>query len=124
MVDRFLACLLELMQANNDYRASKLSLDDFNSARKKFAAVLNDCIDFRVDGVLEERKKRLSSSGAFEVAALLTTGADIDKNSIVALNSAPLPPPNIEEWARNGDIKKWMHNYIEWYYTHRKDGLG
>ena len=87
------------------------------SAKKYVAEQLNSYIDWRTDGVLEERKRRINTGEGIKIAEGLTSSF----LALRALNSAPLPP---EEGFSLKELQTWASSYKEWYATLRKEATG
>lgn len=120
-----ISALEEYLTTKKDYVSGCGDEDALLGAKKRFSAALNDYIDWRTDGVLEERRKRISTERSINIADILTSNMKEVSEAITALNSAPKPPPayNLEEWVTNGNHKKWFEAYRKWYEIDRKNGI-
>lgn len=110
-LENLLLSLKEYLEAKNESSNGFLL-----ESKKKFAQALNEYIDWRAEGVLEDRVKRISTERSVLVADLLLPALKID--SLTALNSAPNPPSD------TANLKAWIENYRKWYDGDRKKGLG
>ena len=124
-IDIMISALEEYLLAKKDYVAGCGEEAALVSAKKRFAASLNDYIDWRTDGVLEERRKRISTERSINIADILTSNMKEVSDAITALNSAPTPPPSysVDEWIKAGNHKLWFEAYRKWYEIERKNGI-
>jgi hypothetical protein len=116
-----LTALEEYLEVRRDVSSGCNDEDALLGAKKRFAKALNEYIDWRTDGVLEDRKRRISTERSVQLADLLTSNID-DVSSIAALNSAPKPPD--ERLVADKEIlDRWFKAYQDWYNTSRKKGI-
>lgn len=114
-----LTTLEEYFKAREDYAGGCLDKEGLQDAKKRVAQSLNQYIDWRADGVLEERRRRISTNQSVHIADLLTSNMGFN-SAISALNSAPLPLQNDIDLET---FKNWMKTYRAWYIKERKNGL-
>jgi hypothetical protein len=119
MINILLAALTEVLEIQKDHTTGNADIDSVLESKKRFAQALGDFIDYRVQSAFEERRK-YQSQERIQVAdsinlAVKSTASTI--KTMVALNSAPPPPENIE------DMEKWRKVYREWYETKRQNGM-
>lgn len=114
-VNIFLATLEEYLKIKKDFKNAHDNEKALLAAIKRFAHAFNAYIDWRTDGVLEERGKRISTGRDLNIAELLTSNAEIPV-SVVALNAAPSPPEKLPD-------EQWVAAYNDWYNIIRKKGL-
>ena len=84
-------------------------------ARNQIESEIVDLIDSRIKSHLA-RERRKSSTVIEKVDPNFS---DKEINLLSALNSAPLPPTNIQKWLGE-DPLTWMENYTHWYYKRLK----
>lgn len=121
-INVLLSALEEYLTVKRDVAAGCQDEDALLGAKKRFAQALNQYIDWRADGVLEERKRRISTDRSVKLADLLTSSMD-GVTSIAALNAAPTPP-DIDKIAKDKHgLESWLKAYQDWYNTMRKKGL-
>lgn len=120
-----ISALEEYLIAKKDYVSGCGEEDAVTGAKKRFAASLNDYIDFRTDGVLEERRRKISTEKSVHIADILTSNMKEVSEAITALNSAPNPPPayDLEDWINAGNHKIWFEAYRKWYEIDRRAGI-
>lgn len=115
-VDVLLTTLEEYLNAKKDFISGHVDEDMLRLAKKRFAGALNEFIDFRIDGVLEERKRKIAAEKTIHIEELLTSNVD-DEVLKDALSSAPPPPKSLEE------LGVWIKEYNDWYESVRKEVL-
>jgi hypothetical protein len=122
-INVLLSALEEYLTVKRDVAAGCQDETALVGAKKRFAQALNQYIDWRTDGVLEERKRRISTSRSVKIADLLTSSMDGVTSSVAALNAAPTPP-DIDKIANDkSGLEAWFKAYQDWYNTTRKKGL-
>ena len=114
-IEVLVSALEEYLVAKNDFRAGALDDISLQQTKKRLAQALNQYIDWRTDGVIEERQKKLTSQ--FNTALVNSGSAPANVAALAALNSAPLPPTNED------DFEKWAEQYMNWYNNERKKGM-
>lgn len=119
-VQILLSTLEEYFKAKEDYAGGCLDNEGLQEAKKRVAQSLNQYIDWRADGVLEERRRRISTNQSVHIADILTSKDSDFTSAISALNSAPLPLQNDIDLKT---MQKWMKTYRAWYINERKNGL-
>lgn len=121
-VDILLASLSEFWQAKTDHVNGQETVESVVEARRRVAEALNNYIDFRVNAILDDRRRTVSHD-RINIAesinsAMKSTASSV--RSMAALNAAPIPPENPNDAAA---MKKWADAYKEWYSTQRKRGI-
>lgn len=124
-IDTLLAAAKEYFAAKAEHDkaehdAGKENHGLLTTIKKRFALALNNYIDFRVAGALEDqKKKRISTESSVIIADVLN---EETKDSIAALNSAPSPlkPEALKNKTKR---EQWMEAYQVWYNGARKKGL-
>ncbi len=127
-VDICLSALEEYFSAKKDFLAGCGDEESVLRAKKHFSKALNSYIDWRADGVLEERRKRITTEKSFNIADLITMSAAESQEAVTfavtALNAAPNPPPiNLDSWMDAGNHKAWFAAYRRWYEGIRREGM-
>src|SRR3972149_8644475 len=107
-INVFLSALEEYLTTKKDFSTGCENEEALLASKKRVAQALNQYIDWRTDGVLEERKKRISSDRNVKLADLLTSSMD-GVTSVTALNSAPTPLP-VDMIDKHG-LEKWLEVY-------------
>jgi hypothetical protein len=123
-VNILLTSLEEYLALKKDFLNGCGDKKTLNEAKKRFARALNEYIDWRTDGVLEDRRKRITNTN-ISVADLMTSNAEMSNlDSIVALNGAPTPPSKeITKTITDQRLKDWLTVYNNWYHTQRIKGI-
>jgi len=114
-INILLAALDEYFVSKKDFMSGCNTEGDLTGAKKRFAQALNQYIDFLADGVLEERRRRISTGSSVKIADMLTSNMDDTVSATTALVSAPSPPEHMDD--------NWMNAYRSWYNTSRKQGM-
>lgn len=148
-IERLLASLEEYLTIKHELASGKLEeaseadTDVLSEAKKRFAKAFNEYIDFRTDAVIEDHeqevKRRVSTERSVYLADILTNAStmppppDSDEEpsrkltlvhpAVIALNCAPMPPRDVDELIKTGDIRHWLDAYKRWYKKERKRGL-
>lgn len=96
--------------------------ENFNLAKRNLAEALNTYIDFRIDGVMENRKRRISIS---TISDILANSTDEDVSLLkTRLLLAPQPlelmgasdDQGLVTWMDNyREFEKWMLDYKDWF---------
>ena len=115
-----LASLEEYLEVKKDFSTGCACEDDMANARKRFAESLNKYIDWRTDGVLEERRKRINTGDSIKIAEVLSSSFESKAEAIGALNTAPNPP---KEGFSSEEFDRWVKTYREWYSVNRKRAI-
>jgi len=122
MIDVLLAALTEYLSAKKDHVAGQLTIEELAAAKKRCAEALNEYVDFRVQAVLDERRKHISQERiqiADNINSTIKNSAAVVR-SVTALNSAPPPPMAIDDPKK---MAEWRKQYAEWYENQRKKGI-
>ncbi len=120
-INILLSALEEYLEVRRDVSSGCNNEDALLGAKKRFAKALNEYIDWRTDGVLEDRKRRISTERSVQLADILTSNLE-DVSLISALNSAP-KPPELEHLKDKDNLERWLKAYQSWYNNNRKKGL-
>lgn len=115
-IDVLLIALEEYLNAKKDFVSGHVDEDMLRMAKKRFASALNEFIDFRIDGVLEERKRKIAAEKTVHIEDLLTSNVT-DDSLKDALSSAPPPPKTLNE------LGAWINEYNNWFETIRREAL-
>lgn len=123
-IDEILQAIEGFFDTKKKYLNGEISVETLNEFKKKFITAFNDYIDFRLDGVLEQRKKRDDTQidlSIPEMNAIENQPGAINNIIILfdALNSVPTPPNDIETWIKSDNYKSWLRIYTEWHSTKR-----
>jgi hypothetical protein len=121
-ISNVLTTLEEYLKSHSDFSSGCASSEDILNSKKLFTKALNEYIDFRVGANVESHRreefKRISSDINLEAEQII---ASEDKELIWAveamtvINSAPMPPEDINDWIESGAYKTWIESYNQWY---------
>ena len=120
-IDILLATLIEYINAKQEMSVGQAEEADVQEAKKRFSTALNEYVDWRIKGALEQRRSHLSQEMVAVAETVNSTVKDgaMTVKAMAALNSAPPPPPENDPEA----LKKWWENYRAWYEEARKKGM-
>lgn len=99
--------------------------EELEEIKKRVAMSLNGLVDFRLDGVIELRKKRANSTNK----NITVPDPDMEWADVIsiveALNCSPTPidDSTFEEMVKNGKLKEWIDCYNTWYAVKRFNAL-
>ncbi len=125
-INSFIAALeeyLELKKAAKTGSETDLS-DEVAQIKKRLALSLKEIVDHRLDGVIELRKRRASST----IKNITIPDPDVewaDVSAVIeALNCPPKPiVGKALEDMKPAQLKNWMDCYNSWYSTKRSNAL-
>jgi len=113
--------LEEYLTVKKDFDAGCQTEVELQEVKKRFISALNNYIDWRVDGVIEERVHRDFKKASDQTTDVITTNIGYINASVVALTRAPVPIKNQTLPLRN--YMEWMKVYNRWYNKERKKAL-
>ena len=115
-VDALLHSLHEYFTLSDDVKSGCASIEELQEVKKRVAKALNDYIEFRLDSVIEQRKRRDSSQMRNVIVVPESNSAiiwsDVEK-LVKDLTNAP-KPINIDD-LNFENFKIWMEDYDEWF---------
>lgn len=131
IIDNLLSAIEEYLELKRSAQNGTYDDEDGSSygkelteIRKRFGLSLNELIDFRMDGVLELRKKRASST----TRNVTIPDPDMEWADIIAvvdaLNCAPNPPKgDLKEMFESGKLQQWLECYERWFKDKRYSAI-